>query len=300
MTAPHATLPSPAEISPLEVTRIIDTALAEDLSAGDVTTRTVVPPDAVAEGAFVAREPLIVCGVGVAAAVFARLDPRVEVFAERADGERVDARALIARVMGPAHAVLTGERVALNLLQRMSGVATRTRAFVDALPANSRARITDTRKTTPGLRALERYAVRCGGGHNHRNDLGAGVLIKDNHIALCGGVRAAIERARANAPHPLRIEVEVDRLEQFDEAIAAGADVILLDNFTEAQTAEAVRRAESAPHRPVLEISGGVTLERVPALAATGVDVLSSGSLTHSARGVDIGLDLAIRGAWKD
>jgi nicotinate-nucleotide pyrophosphorylase (carboxylating) len=300
MALTHAVLPSPAELSPLEVSRVIETALAEDLAAGDVTTRTVVPPGAIAEGTFGAREPLVVAGVGVAAAVFARLDPRVEVAVERADGARVAAREVIARVRGPAHAVLTGERVALNLLQRMSGVATRTRAFVDALPPGSRARVTDTRKTTPGLRALERYAVRCGGGVNHRNDLGAGVLIKDNHIVLCGGVGAAVARARAGAPHPLRIEVEVDSLAMFDEAVAAAADVILLDNFDEAQVREAVARVAGRAPRPVLEISGGVTLERIPALGALGVDVISSGALTHSARGVDIGLDLAIQGAWTD
>jgi nicotinate-nucleotide pyrophosphorylase (carboxylating) len=181
----------------------------------------------------------------------------------------------------------------------MSGVATRTRAFVDALPKGSTTRITDTRKTTPGLRALERYAVRCGGGFNHRNDLGAGVLIKDNHIVLCGGVRAAIERARAHAPHPLRIEVEVDRMEYLDEAIAAGADVIMLDNFDEANAKTAVERVSRASPRPIVEMSGGLTLERVPVLASLGIDVLSVGSLTHGARGVDIGLDLELHGAWK-
>jgi nicotinate-nucleotide pyrophosphorylase (carboxylating) len=295
---PLAALPSPADLSPLEVARIIDTALAEDLAAGDVTTRTVVPPGAIAEGAFVAREPLVVAGIGVAAAVFARLDPRVEVMVEHGDGSRVGPRTTVARVTGPAHPVLTGERVALNLLQRMSGVATRTRTFVDALPAGSRTRITDTRKTTPGLRALERYAVRCGGGHNHRNDLGAGVLVKDNHIALCGGVRAAIERARAAAPHPLRIEVEVDRMEYLEQALAAGADVIMLDNFDDAMAAAAVARVAGLNPRPVLEISGGLTLERIPVLGALGVDVLSVGSITHGAPGVDLGLDLTLRGQW--
>jgi nicotinate-nucleotide pyrophosphorylase (carboxylating) len=194
--------------------------------------------------------------------------------------------------------VLTGERIALNIVQRMSGVATRTRSFVDALPKDSRTRIADTRKTTPGLRAFERYAVRCGGGFNHRNDLGAGVLIKDNHIVLCGGVRAAIERARATAPHPLRVEVEVDRMEYLEEAIAAGADVIMLDNFNDDAARTAVARVASVRPRPLLEVSGGITLERIAILGALGVDVISVGSITHGARGVDIGLDLVVRGSW--
>lgn len=295
MSPTFSFLPSPAELSPIELTRIIDTALAEDLPSGDVTTRTVVPPDTIAEGSFVGREALVVAGIGVAAAVFARLDPSITVVVMHGDGTRIASGTTIARIKGPAHPVLAGERVALNFLQRMSGVATRTRAFVDALPPGSRTRITDTRKTTPGLRALERYAVRCGGGHNHRNDLGAGVLIKDNHIALCGSVKAAIERARANAPHPLRIEVEVDRMEYFDQAIEAGADVIMLDNFDDNQVAAAVRRVEQVHPRPVLEVSGGLTVQRVPFLAALGIDVLSVGAITHSAPAVDIALDLELR-----
>ncbi len=295
----RAALPSPAELSPLEVRRIIETALAEDLAAADVTTRSVVPPDAIAEGTFGAREPLVVSGIGVAAAVFRMLDERVEVTVERPDGSNVDRGTIVARVHGPGHSVLTGERVALNLLQRMCGVATRTRTFVDAVPKGSPTRITDTRKTTPGLRAIERYAVRCGGGVNHRNDLGSGVLIKDNHIALCGGVRPAIERARATAPHPLRIEVEVDSLAMLDEAIAAGADIILLDNFDNATCTEAVERVKKQSTRPILEISGGLSLERIPTLGALGVDILSVGSITHGARAVDIGLDLTVRGSWK-
>ncbi len=294
-----ALLPSPADISPLELRRIIETALTEDLAAGDVTTRTVVPPDAVAEGTFGAREALVVAGIGVVASVFRTLDPRVELHVDQADGTRVAPGATIARIHGPGHAVLTGERVALNLLQRMSGVATRTRLFVDAVPAGSPSRITDTRKTTPGLRVLERYAVRCGGGINHRNDLGGGVLIKDNHIVLCGGVTRAIERARASAPHPLRIEVEVDSLEDLDEAIAARADIIMLDNFDDAMCTLAMERVKPLARRPMLEISGGLTLERIPRLGALGVDVLSVGSITHGARAVDIGLDLTVRGSWK-
>jgi nicotinate-nucleotide pyrophosphorylase (carboxylating) len=293
-----APLPSPADLSPLELARIIDTALQEDLASGDATTRAVVPPDAFARGEFVTREPMVLAGVAVAAQVFARVDPRVRFRSQLADGTHCAARDVVARVEGPAHGVLTGERVALNLLQRMCGVATRTRDFVRAVPAGTPTRITDTRKTTPGLRALERYAVRLGGGINHRNDLGAGILIKDNHIAICGGVRATIERARKSAAHTLRIECEVGDIAQLDEALAAGADVIMLDNFSDAQVAEAMAHVAKATPRPLIEVSGGVKLERIATLAGYGVDVISIGSLTHGARAIDIGLDVTITGAW--
>ena len=292
------TLPSPAELSPFEVERILETALTEDLAAGDVTTRSVVPPDAAARGEFISREPLVVAGLGVAAMTFTRVDPRVRFTPLVTDGTHAPARTILARIEGPAHGVLTGERVALNLLQRMCGVATRTREFVAAVPNGCKTRITDTRKTTPGLRALERYAVRMGGGHNHRNDLGAGVLIKDNHIAVCGGVRAAIERARANAPHTLQVECEVQSFEQLDEALAARADVIMLDNFDDDMVTEALARIGKASPRPPVEVSGGVKLERIARLARAGVDIISVGSLTHGARAIDIGLDLSVTGAW--
>ena len=291
---------SPADLSPLEVERIVELALHEDLAAGDVTTRTVVPPDALARGVFAAREPMVLAGLAVAARVFARVDPRVTFTARVADGARLPKGAVVAVLEGPAHGVLTGERSALNLLQRMCGVATLTRRFVDALPPGSRARITDTRKTNPGLRALDRYAVRAGGGHNHRNDLSSAVLIKDNHVAVCGGVRAAIERARRSAPHTMRIECEVQSLAELDEALTAGVDVVMLDNFDDGATLEALRRIRALAHPPVVEVSGGITLERAPALAAMGVDVLSVGALTHGARAVDIGLDLEVTGAWAD
>lgn len=282
----------------MELGRIMDTALAEDLASGDVTTRAVVPPDAVAHGDFSAREPLVLAGLGVARAVFARVDPTVAFECLAQDGQRVPAGAVVARVRGGAHGVLTAERVALNLLQRMCGTATRTRDFVDQVPAGSRLRITDTRKTTPGLRALERYAVRMGGGINHRNDLGAGVLIKDNHIIVCGGVRAAIERARKSAPHTLRVECEVQSLAQLDEALDAGADVIMLDNFDDDGSREALRRIDARTPRPLVEASGGITMARLPVLAALGVDVISVGSLTHGARAMDLGLDLKLTGSW--
>ena len=186
--------------------------------------------------------------------------------------------------------MLTGERLALNFVQRLSGVATMTRRYVDALTAGSKTRITDTRKTTPGLRVLERYAVRCGGGHNHRDALSSAVLIKDNHIVACGGIAEAIRRARAHAPHTSRIECEVDTLEQLDEALAAGVDVLLLDNMDDATVAAAVERTAG---RALLEASGGITLERVASLSRIGVDAISVGALTHSVRATDIGLDFA-------
>ncbi len=289
---------SPAELSPLEVDRIIEVALAEDLAAGDVTSRTVVPPDAVARGTLVAREPLVLAGLSVAARVFARIDPAVRFTPLAADGASLAKGTAAARVEGSAHAVLVAERTALNLLQRMCGVATLTRRHVDALPPRSGARITDTRKTTPGLRALDRYAVRAGGGFNHRNDLSSAVLIKDNHVAVCGGVTAAIARARRTAPHTMRIECEVQDLAELSEALAAGADVIMLDNFDDEAVAEALRRVRASAKAPVVEVSGGLTLSRIPTLAALGVDVLSVGALTHGARAVDIALDLEVTGAW--
>jgi nicotinate-nucleotide pyrophosphorylase (carboxylating) len=192
------------------------------------------------------------------------------------------------RAEGPARAILTAERVALNFVQRLAGIATATRRFVDAVPTGCATRIIDTRKTTPGLRLLERYAVRQGGGHNHRNDLSSAVLIKDNHIVVAGGVRKAIEAARARAPHTSRIECEVDSLEQLEEALAAAADIVLLDNMDTATVEEAVRRTRG---RALLEASGGITLERIPELARAGVDTISVGALTHGSPAADIGLD---------
>ncbi len=263
-------------------------ALAEDLGRGDVTTEATVPSELEGSAALVAREPLVVSGLEVFAAVFSEVDPRLEVDLVAGDGDRLAKGAIAARVRGRARSILEGERVALNFVQRMSGIATKTRSFVDALPPGSRARIVDTRKTTPLLRAIERYSVRAGGGHNHRDDLASAVLIKDNHIAAAGGVRIAIERARAHAPHTSRIECEVDRMDQLREAIDAGADVVLLDNFDDATLAEAVALVAG---RAIVEVSGNVTLERIPRIAAAGVDVISSGGLTHSARAVDLGLD---------
>jgi nicotinate-nucleotide pyrophosphorylase (carboxylating) len=231
---------------------------------------------------------MVVCGGPIFARVFERVDPKTKVEVHASDGARVAAGARIWTARGRARSLLMAERVALNFVQRMSGVATTTRAYVDAVPSGSATRIADTRKTTPGLRVLERYAVRVGGGMNHRDNLGAAVLIKDNHVASCGGVARAIERARAHATHTCKIECEVDTLAQLDEAIAAGADIVLLDNMDTPTVAEAVRRAKG---RALLEASGSITLARVTELAKAGVDAISVGALTHSTPSSDIGLD---------
>jgi len=274
---------------------VVARALEEDLGSGDPTTEACVDADAVATAHGVAREPVVVCGGPVFARVFGQLDATLTVDIRAAEGSRVNAGARLWTVRGRARSILMGERVALNFVQRMCGIATRTRAFVDAVPAGGRTRIADTRKTTPGLRALERYAVRVGGGRNHRDDLGAAVLIKDNHIVACGGVASAIERARAAAPHCAKIECEVDTLEQLEEALSAKADIVLLDNMSTALVADAVRRTRG---RALLEASGGITVERVSELARAGVDVLSVGALTHSIRAADIGLDFEGAAGW--
>jgi len=268
------------------VQRLLDLALEEDVGRGDVTTASVIDETQEAEADIIAGERSVVCGLGVVEAVFTRFDWRTRVRMKVADGDPVTATTVVATVRGPAAALLAGERTALNFLQRLSGIATLTHAFVTA-SEGAKLRITDTRKTTPGVRALEKYAVRTGGGANHRFDLSSGVLIKDNHVALVGSVREAVRRARAQAPHSLRIGVEVDTLAQLDEAIESGAEVILLDNFGSRDLAEAVRRVRERAPRTILEASGGVTLDRIREIAKTGVDVVSIGALTHSARAVD-------------
>ena len=267
---------------------IVDRALAEDLASGDITTEACIDAHSRATAHAVARGTIVTCGAPVAARVFARIDPRLEIEVVVADGERALPGAVLWRVSGSARSILMGERVALNFAQRMSGVATATRVYVAALPAGSKTRITDTRKTTPGLRLLERYAVRAGGGKNHRDNLGSAVLIKDNHIAACGGITRAIERARDHAPHTSRVECEVDTLALLDEALAAKADIILLDNMDPPTVTEAVKRTRG---RALLEASGGITLARVAELARAGVDAISVGALTHSSPAADIGLD---------
>ncbi len=270
------------------VDAIVVRALEEDLGSGDVTTEACVPAERRAKAKAVARRELVACGAFVAERAFALVDPGLRFEQVVPEGSPVEPGTVLFSVEGSARSILMAERVALNLVQRMAGIASTTRRYVAAVPERSGTRITDTRKTTPGLRLLERYAVRCGGGHNHRNDLGSAVLIKDNHIVAAGGVRAAIENARLRAPHTSKIECEVDSLEQLDEAIAAGADIVLLDNMTTDMVGEAVRRTQG---RAILEASGGITLERVAELARAGVSAISVGALTHSVAAADIGLD---------
>ena len=278
---------------PDDLLRVVRTALAEDLRYGpDSTTAATVPADAVAIGAFTPRAGGVLAGVVAVRVVLAEvLGDDVEVLDERPDGTRVRAGEPALVVRAPVRGLLTAERTALNLLCHLSGVATATASWVDAV-AGTGARIRDTRKTLPGLRLLEKYAVRCGGGVNHRLGLGDAVLIKDNHVAAAGSVGAALERARAAAPD-LPCEVEVDSLEQLDDVLALGAELVLLDNFTVAQTAEAVRRRGSAP--TLLESSGGLALANARAYAVTGVDFLAVGALTHSVTALDVGLDLQER-----
>jgi nicotinate-nucleotide pyrophosphorylase (carboxylating) len=272
-----------------DLQRVVATALQEDLRYGpDATTTATVPADAVAVAAFTTREPGVLAGLPTARAVLDAVVGGYEVLASRADGDRLAAGDVALTVRAPARGLLTAERTALNLLCHLSGVATATAAWVDAV-AGTGARIRDTRKTLPGLRLLEKYAVRCGGGVNHRLGLGDAVLIKDNHVAAAGSVGAAFAAARAQAPG-LPCEVEVDTLEQLDEVLALGAELVLLDNFDVERTREAVRRRGARPTR--LESSGGLALANARAYAETGVDYLAVGALTHSVRALDIGLDL--------
>jgi nicotinate-nucleotide pyrophosphorylase (carboxylating) len=267
----------------------IDRALLEDTSSGDVTTEAIISASSRGIARAVAKQPLVVCGGDVFARVFYRLDPGVRVERRIAEGARAEPGDVLLVVEGSTRSILTGERTALNFVQRMSGIATLTARFVAAVPAGEKLSILDTRKTTPGMRAFERYAVRTGGGKNHRNDLGAMVLVKDNHVAAAGGVGAAVERARSHVSHALRIEVEVTSFAELDEALAIRADVVMLDNFRPEDVAEAVRRAKG---RAIVEVSGGITLERVAELARLGVDAVSIGALTHSAPSADISLEL--------
>ncbi len=267
---------------------VIRAALAEDLGrAGDLTSDAVVPASATATGTIVARHPGRIAGLGIAAATFSMVDDRVKATRETADGRDAVAGEVLATLAGPARAILTAERTALNLLGRLSGIATATRDLVAAV-AGTGARISDTRKTTPGLRALEKYAVRCGGGRNHRFGLDDAVLIKDNHLVVAGSVTEAVRRARAAVGHLVKVEVEVDTLEQLAEALEAGVDAVLLDNMEPSELREAVAMARG---RAVLEASGGITLANAADVSATGVDVISAGWLTHSAPALDVGLD---------
>jgi nicotinate-nucleotide pyrophosphorylase (carboxylating) len=270
----------------LTLDRLIEQALLEDIHTGDITTQAVVPERRIATARLIAKEDMVVAGLFVAERVFRRLDPDVVFTACLSEGARAAQGDLLATVEGNASDLLMGERVALNLLQRMSGVATITSRYVEAVKG-TRARIVDTRKTTPGLRELEKYSVRIGGGINHRTGLYDGILIKENHITAAGGITEAISRARAYIPHTLKIEIETETLAQVDEALAARADIIMLDNMTLADMASAVVRIAGLAQ---VEASGGVNLETVAAIAGTGVDIISVGALTHSARAMDISM----------
>lgn len=279
-----------AFLSPLAIDEAVTRALAEDLGrAGDITSVATIPADTAAHAVLVARQAGIIAGLPLAVASFQKLDPRMRIQAHARDGNAVASGVDVLTISGPARAVLAAERTALNFVGRLSGIATLTADYVRHT-AGSRLRICCTRKTTPGLRALEKYAVRCGGGFNHRSGLDDAILIKDNHIAVAGGIEAVLKRARAHAGHLVRIEIEVDTLDQLREVLDSGlADVVLLDNMDVATLREAVRLNHG---RLVLEASGGVTPSSIAAIAQTGVDYASAGALTHSAPNFDVALDI--------
>jgi nicotinate-nucleotide pyrophosphorylase (carboxylating) len=268
------------------VDQLIELALEEDAGLGDVTSRAIFGPDHRSRAVIESGQEMVICGLEVAARVFARVDARLRVRLRAADGDRLKPGQVVLRVSGPTVSILTAERTALNFLQRLSGVATQTRRYA-AAAAGTGVRIVDTRKTTPGYRALEKYAVRCGGGHNHRSSLGEHVLIKDNHIAAAGSVARAVERARAAAPHTAKIEIEAKTFAEIRAALRAGAEVILLDNMKPDQVQAAVALIAGAA---VVEVSGGVTLATLRDYAMPGVDVISVGALTHSAPAADLSL----------
>lgn len=275
----------------MNITEIVARALAEDIGHGDITTQLAIPPDLQARGVFLAKQSGCLSGLYVAEECFRQVDPTISFESRFHEGDAFSAGDELAIVTGPAASLLTAERVALNFLQRLCGVATLTCEFVSRV-RDTRARIVDTRKTTPGLRILEKAAVRAGGARNHRFALYDGILLKDNHIAVAGGIAQAVAAARAGAPHTLKIEIEVTDIQQLTEAMAAGADVILLDNMNLHDLEEAVAVAGG---RLLLEASGGVSLDTVGDIAQTGVDLISVGALTHSAKAIDISLDIQPR-----
>lgn len=276
------------ELNPLELRNMIERFLCEDIGAGDLTTNSIVQADAVSHGYVISRESGVVAGLPLAKMVFQILDPGIEFRALARDGDKIDRGMVLAEISGNARAILTGERLALNLLQHLSGIATRTARLVE-MASGMKSRIVDTRKTTPGLRIIEKYAIRVGGGYNHRFGLFDAVLIKDNHIKIAGGITQAVEAARRGSPHTARIEVEVEDLAGVNEALAAGADIIMLDNMTAERMREAVGLIAG---RALVEASGGVTEENIRAVAEAGVDLISVGALTHSVRSLDISLDI--------
>ena len=275
----------------LVIEPVVRMALAEDLGrCGDVTAQACIPEDARMTGQFRARQDGVMAGGAAVRIACLLMDPKARVDVRVSDGADIAKGDVLVEVEGSARGLLAAERTALNILGRMCGIATQTRAYVQAV-AGTHARIADTRKTTPGLRALEKHAVACGGGINHRFGLDDAILIKDNHVAVCGGVGKAVRAAKAFAPHLMKVEVEVDGLDQLDEAIAEQPDVIMLDNFNLTDMAAAVARVKASGVKLVLEASGGVNLDTVAGIAATGVDVISVGALTHSVIQLDIGLD---------
>jgi len=290
MTTANSLLNPEAFLSPLAINEAVTRALDEDLGrSGDVTSMATIPETTPAQAIMVARQAGVISGLPLAVATFRKLSPDIRIDAQVRDGATVEKGKHVLTISGPARAVLTGERTALNFVGRLSGIATLTADYVRQT-TGTKLRICCTRKTTPGLRALEKYAVRCGGGFNHRFGLDDAVLIKDNHIAVAGGVRAVLERARAYTGHLVKVEIEVDTLDQLREVLDTGlADVVLLDNMDTATLTEAVRLAQG---RVVLEASGGVTLDSIAKIAATGVDYVSSGALTHSAPNFDVALDI--------
>lgn len=270
------------------VRHLIEIALKEDIGSGDITTENLIAPDLKGTGIILAKEPLVIAGLDVARQVFEHLDSEVILKPGCKDGDSVGDKEIVAHVEGPMRALLMGERTALNFLQRLSGIATHVRSYIDAI-GKTKVRLVDTRKTTPGWRILEKYAVRIGGAHNHRMGLYDGILIKDNHIAACGGVKKAVELMQKRKSHLLKIEVEVSDLDQLTEALGAGADVIMLDNMNIAQIREAVKIVAG---KAMVEVSGGITQSSLKQLADTGVDIISVGALTHAARSVDISMQI--------
>ena len=273
-----------------QVDNIIKLALDEDIGTGDITTISTIPEEKTAFGKFIAKEDMVICGTDLAKYIFSKVDKSISFEACVKDGDSVKKGEIIATVSGNARNVLTGERTALNFMQRLSGIATRTAVAVKETAGTS-AKIADTRKTTPGMRVLEKYAVRVGGGTNHRFNLADGVLIKDNHIAVSGGIKKAVENARKSIPHTLKIEVEVETKEQLEEALEAGADIIMLDNMTNEQMAECVKIVNG---RAIVEASGNMGEKKLAEVAATGVDIISVGALTHTVKAADISLKFTI------
>ena len=269
-----------------QIDKIVLNALEEDMPYGDVTTDNLIPENDITEAKFIAKAEGVIAGMPVAARVFELIDNRISIEILKNDGDKVVKGDIIAILRGPTAGILKGERTALNLMQRLSGIATRTNVFTE-LVKDYDVSVADTRKTTPGLRYLEKYAVRCGGGRNHRYSLSDAVMLKDNHIAAGGGILSAVAKVRANIPHTVKIEVEVEDMEMVRQAVESGADIIMLDNMNEAAMAEAVKYIDG---RALVEASGDVTEERIRAIAETGVDIISIGRITHSVKALDISL----------